>query len=696
MKKLLALLLILLPTFAFAQVTLPQGGLGTTTVPQFYVLLGGPSTLRVTASATSSLGLPTFSGNNTWTGLNIFSNASTSLLTVSTNTWFPYLGTAAGTILAVDPAGKLIATSTSAGGVTSVTGVYPVQSTGGNTPAISLAFGTTTANTWSLLQNFSNATSTLFSATTAWIGTLNLTNPLTVPNGGTASTTLGGILTGNGTSAVTSATVSAPLTFGSNTLACATCLTTSFWPWTIATNFATTTNSTTTPTWYKTGVYASSTSQFDNATTSLLTVTNNTWLTSLATAAGTILAVDPAGKVIATTTSQGTVTSITAGTGLNGGTITTTGTISQKSYLATSSAETAGQLAYWTSSAGTPATLGTVATGTLAATGPITVTAGQSVIGSGATIACATCNTSSLSGTGVNGMMTAWSGANSLIATSTVMGGIFIATTTGNATSTFAGNVAITGNLQVSGNFFAPVSLVAGGNLNMATFSITNVGGLTGTFITALVNGGTATSTWNNTGGIAYYNGTTLTNTGTFTFTKAGELLTVTNASTTALSATGYLQVPVTTGASTTLPAVSGSVGVNTTQASSSIRYYDGTAARTLFASQPKSLVLASSTLAYFGVTTSATTTLNVMNSVYQSTITRYFCKTSAGTVNIQFGNGTATSTMLVCSTTGVDTGVLSSNNQFNMFQNIYLDVGDMSSTVGYVTVTAMVRSDPN
>lgn len=40
-----------------AGLTLPQGGLGTTTVPQYYILMGGPSTLRVTAVATSSLGL---------------------------------------------------------------------------------------------------------------------------------------------------------------------------------------------------------------------------------------------------------------------------------------------------------------------------------------------------------------------------------------------------------------------------------------------------------------------------------------------------------------------------------------------------------------------------------------------------------------------------------------------------------------
>ena len=42
------------------------------------------------------------------------------------------------------------------GTVTSVTGTYPVVSSGGNTPAISLAFGTTTTNIWSNLQTFTS------------------------------------------------------------------------------------------------------------------------------------------------------------------------------------------------------------------------------------------------------------------------------------------------------------------------------------------------------------------------------------------------------------------------------------------------------------------------------------------------------------------------------------------------------------
>lgn len=56
-------------------------------------------------------------------------------------------------------------------------------------------------------------------------------------------------------------------------------------------------------------------------------------------------------------TSAATLTSIIASTGLSGGTITTSGTIKLLSYLATSTADTSGNIAVWSSSNATPATL---------------------------------------------------------------------------------------------------------------------------------------------------------------------------------------------------------------------------------------------------------------------------------------------------------------------------------------------------
>lgn len=57
MKKLLLLICLLFPIGVSAQLTLPQGGIGTSTVPLNYLLIGGTSPLRITAVATSSLGL---------------------------------------------------------------------------------------------------------------------------------------------------------------------------------------------------------------------------------------------------------------------------------------------------------------------------------------------------------------------------------------------------------------------------------------------------------------------------------------------------------------------------------------------------------------------------------------------------------------------------------------------------------------
>jgi len=87
----------------------------------------------------------------------------------------PLLGTPAGSFLAVNGSGQVIATTTpsGSGGVTQVDTTYPVL--GGpitTTGAISLAFGTTTANTWELLQTFTLAPT--FSAIT---DALVLTDP---------------------------------------------------------------------------------------------------------------------------------------------------------------------------------------------------------------------------------------------------------------------------------------------------------------------------------------------------------------------------------------------------------------------------------------------------------------------------------------------------------------------------------------
>lgn len=225
MKKLL-IALILFPSLTFAAgLTLPQGGLGTTTVPTNYVVIGLNAN-RVTAVATSSLGI---------TG-------------------------------------------------TTYTATYPITLSGGN--AFGIAFGTTTANVWALLQTF---VSGFISQASSTIAVLHLGTPLEVASGGTASTTLTSFLVGNGTGAIQSGIASSPLVFSGVTLSCPTCST--------ATSPATSTN----PLMATYFVATSTTvaSQFPLASTTGLTNTGSTWLTTITNA---ILGTDGNGKIISTTT----------------------------------------------------------------------------------------------------------------------------------------------------------------------------------------------------------------------------------------------------------------------------------------------------------------------------------------------------------------------------------------------------------
>lgn len=118
--------------------------------------------------------------------------------------------------------------------------------------------------------------------------------------------------------------------------------------------------------------------------------------------------------------------------------------------VATSTHETAGNLAYWTTTSGTPAKLGKVATTTLSGSGAISVTAGAVVIGGSAiSVSCATCNTSNATvssistNNGLTGGTITTTGTIGLanIAAGTVLGNNSAGTTfpSAVATSTFFG-----------------------------------------------------------------------------------------------------------------------------------------------------------------------------------------------------------------------------------------------------------------
>lgn len=290
------------------------GTINTTALPA-----GG----SITITAASSTALV---DANTWTKLQNFANASSTLTTLGT-TWLGLTNA----LLSTDASGKIVATSSV--GTNYLTGtlatINTTAITAGGSFTITAASSTllSNSNTWTGLQNFANATSTLFSATTAWIGTLNLTNPLGITSGGTglsttgasstilttngtanawqkldlaaavygvlpianggtaSSTALGGILAGNGSSAVKSVVIGSNLTWDGTTLA------------------ATASGGGGGDSFYHPAANQSATTStmllYGNASTTLLTATSSVWLTSITNA---LLSTDQNGKIVATST----------------------------------------------------------------------------------------------------------------------------------------------------------------------------------------------------------------------------------------------------------------------------------------------------------------------------------------------------------------------------------------------------------
>ena len=178
---------------------------------------------------------------------------------------------------------------------------------------------------------------------------------------------------------------------------------------------------------------------------------------------------------------------------------------------------------------------------------------------------------------------------------------------------------------------------------------------------------------------------------GTTTANVFNALNTFTNSSSTQFTALTRLYIP---SAADPTVAFAGDTALNSTLASTSLRIHDGTAERALYVEKDTSGIFASSTLSYltsFG--SSGTTTLTFRNPNRPTTMTRFFCKTTAGTANMEFGNGSATTTMAVCNTTGVEVS-LSSNNTWTRRQNMLISIGTGSATFDRVTPTITLRED--
>lgn len=135
-----------------------------------------------------------------------------------------------------------------------------------------------------------------------------------------------------------------------------------------------------------------------------------------------------------------------------------------------------------------------------------------------------------------------------------------------------------------------------------------------------------------------------------------------------------------------------GEIAIDTTVASSSLAFYDGTAERRLYTDNTKSFFLSTSTLSSFNGT--GTTTIEMKMAYRPTTIVAVSCKaTTTGTAYLDFGDGTNWSNLVTCNTTGAYTN-LSSNNTFVMGEMMKFRLGTIATLTQGFTISYVERQD--
>jgi len=138
-----------------------------------------------------------------------------------------------------------------------------------------------------------------------------------------------------------------------------------------------------------------------------------------------------------------------------------------------------------------------------------------------------------------------------------------------------------------------------------------------------------------------------------------------------------------------------GKVGIGTTTPSQQLSvagnaYVSGV----VVTAKDRSMVLASSTLAYMGAFgASGTTTILISNPTNSNTLMKFYCKTDTGTAWVGFGSGTATTSEANCSTTGVEV-TPTTNNTWASRANMFVEVGRSANTPNTITITANIREN--
>lgn len=150
--------------------------------------------------------------------------------------------------------------------------------------------------------------------------------------------------------------------------------------------------------------------------------------------------------------------------------------------------------------------------------------------------------------------------------------------------------------------------------------------------------------------------------------------------------------VPNSTNPTTEVDAT-GEIAINTTAASSSVRFYDGSAERALNPDKDKTLIVSSSTIAAIGGNPSATSTLVLNAPARPETYLSIYCRTTTGTQSFRLGDGTASTTGFQCGTSGTEVSA-PSNANFVRRETEYLEMGPLSASTVVTTLVFQVRTD--
>ena len=378
------------------------------------------------------------------------------------------------------------------------------------------------------------------------------------------------------------------------------------------------------------------------------------YLPKLGTAAGTFIAVDETGKVIATSTTSG-VTSVTG------------------TYPVASSGGTtpAISLAFGTTTSNTWAntqvftnapTIATFA-GLVGANGGVTYAVSTSTLNIGGNAATVTTNANLSGAVTSSGSNVTSFGSQSAGVLGTAATGVL----TMQATSTLYG---------------------AGGIPNSALFASTISGiSLGGTLANLTATDGSLTFSGTYTGATARTIGLNVGNANTWT-----ALQQFNNASSTQLTitASGRLYIPA--GANPTI-AATGDLAINTTAASSSLRYFDGTAERVAYNEIPRTFTFASSTVAYYGGS-AATTTIPMGTAFRPETWTSISCYSNAGTGGLRFGDGTNFMEYVPVTTTTGTFVTLATNNTFIRGEKREIQIRQETTVTRDISCSVLVRED--